>query len=158
MVTRILPRTPGQRDPDTRRRRRGGGGAKAQIDNKPPRTFLHNHVQVKKIQLQQDRLAYIEKDNKLMLERIAQIMRSKGLVDNWNDCYLRRSRNCGKRNRDIVRITMDNQALLKRIQETKPDYEYKKWEKEWQASRNHLKLKIIYPDATKTYPDATKQY
>ncbi|KAM4623074.1 sperm axonemal maintenance protein CFAP97D1 [Discoglossus pictus] len=112
--------------------------AKPEIDNVPPRSFLHHHVQMKKIQLEQERLAVIEKDNRALLERIAHIMRSKGAVDNWNNCYLR-SLNTGKRNRDILRITMENQAILKRIQDSKSGYNHKKWESEWQDNRKYVK-------------------
>ncbi|XP_069490505.1 sperm axonemal maintenance protein CFAP97D1 [Ambystoma mexicanum] len=108
--------------------------AKSEIDNKPPKVFLHHHVQMKKLQMEQERMAVIEKNNRLLLDRIAHIMRSKGSVDNWNECYIK-SLNGGKRNRDMVKISMENQAINKRLQEGKAYYNHKKWEEEWQGKK-----------------------
>lgn len=84
--------------------------------------------------MEQERLAVIEKDNRLLLDRIANIMRTKGCVDNWNECYIK-SLNDGKRNRDMVKISMENQAFNKRLQEGKGYYDHKKWEEEWQEKK-----------------------
>ncbi|XP_069098125.1 sperm axonemal maintenance protein CFAP97D1-like [Pleurodeles waltl] len=106
--------------------------AKSEIDNKPPKVFLHQHVQMKKLQMELERMAVIEKDNRLLLDRIAHIMRTKGCVDNWNECYIK-SLNDGKRNRDMVKLSMENQAFNKRLQESKSFYDHKKWEDDWQV-------------------------
>ncbi|XP_075702347.1 sperm axonemal maintenance protein CFAP97D1 [Rhinoderma darwinii] len=117
--------------------------AKPEVDNKPPRIFLHHHVQMKRIQMEQERLTVIEKNNRLLMEKIAHIMCTRGALDNWNNCHLG-SLNSSKRNRDIVRITAENQAIHKRIQESKPNYDHKKWENEWKATRKYLQHTSFY--------------
>ncbi|XP_073419006.1 sperm axonemal maintenance protein CFAP97D1 isoform X2 [Dendrobates tinctorius] len=128
---------------------------KPEVDNKPPRTFLHHHVQAKKIQKEQERLAEIEKNNRLLMEKIALIMRTGGTVDNWNTCVLR-SINSNKRNREIVRITAENQAIHKKILDSKPYYDHKKWECEWKATRKLMQHTSSYCALTKNKWMASK--
>ncbi|XP_063819642.1 sperm axonemal maintenance protein CFAP97D1 isoform X2 [Pseudophryne corroboree] len=108
--------------------------AKSEIDNKPPWIPLHHCIQMKKIQMEKERLAVIERANQLLLGKISQIMRGPGAVDNWNTCYLW-SLSRRKCNKDIVRITTENQKIYKRIEESKPSYDHKKWEDEWKDRR-----------------------
>ncbi|XP_069809038.1 sperm axonemal maintenance protein CFAP97D1 [Dendropsophus ebraccatus] len=117
--------------------------AKPEVDNRPPWVFLHHQVQMRKIQMEQERLAVIERNNRLLMEKIAHIMRAGGTVDNWNNWRIR-SLNSSKRNREIVRITAENQAIHKRIQDSKPNYDHKKWEDEWKATRKHLQNTSSY--------------
>ncbi|XP_071967916.1 sperm axonemal maintenance protein CFAP97D1 isoform X2 [Engystomops pustulosus] len=117
--------------------------AKPEVDNKPPRIFLHHHIHMGKVQMEQERLAVIEKENRLLMEKIAHIMRTRGVLDNWNNSLFR-SHNSSRRNREIVRITAENQAIHKRIQDSKPNYDHKKWEKEWKASRKYLQNTSSY--------------
>ncbi|XP_044155427.1 sperm axonemal maintenance protein CFAP97D1 [Bufo gargarizans] len=101
------------------------------------------HYQCHMSRMEQERLAVIEKDNRLLMEKIAHIMRTRGAVDNWNNCLLR-SFNSSRRNREIVRITAENQAIHKRIQDSKPNYDHKKWEEEWKATRKYLQNTSSY--------------
>ncbi|XP_018421739.1 PREDICTED: uncharacterized protein C17orf105 homolog [Nanorana parkeri] len=65
--------------------------ARSEVDNKPPWIYLNHHVQMKKMQMEQERLAVIERDNQLLVEKISHIMRTRGSVDNWNTSYIRSS-------------------------------------------------------------------
>ncbi|KAG8565851.1 hypothetical protein GDO81_012998 [Engystomops pustulosus] len=40
--------------------------------------------------MEQERLAVIEKENRLLMEKIAYIMRTRGVLDNWNNSLFRR--------------------------------------------------------------------
>ncbi|XP_015200937.1 sperm axonemal maintenance protein CFAP97D1-like isoform X2 [Lepisosteus oculatus] len=96
------------------------------VDNKAPRTYLHFHLKMKKIQMEQERLATVERNNRILLEKMACIKSTTGCVDNWNN-YQPKSLNIGKRNQELVKITLDNQAILNRINATKSIYNHQKW-------------------------------
>ena len=59
--------------------------AKPVLDNKPPQTYMHLHLKLKKLQVEEERLATIERDNRILLEKMYNIMRTRGRVDNTND-------------------------------------------------------------------------
>ncbi|RXM30132.1 Ras-related protein Rab-18 [Acipenser ruthenus] len=99
---------------------------KAVVDNKAPRTYLHFHIKMKKMQMEQERLAAIERDNRLLIEKMAHIMSTTGRVENWND-YESKSLNIGLRHRELVKITLENHAILRRINNQKPIYNHSKW-------------------------------
>jgi hypothetical protein len=58
--------------------------AKPSIDSTPPVTFMHLHLKLKKLQLEEERLATIERDNRILLEKMSNAVRSKGQIDNIN--------------------------------------------------------------------------
>ena len=66
--------------------------AKAVIDNKPPQTYMHVHLKLKKLQVEEERLATIERDNRILLEKMCYIMRTRGRVDCENDYMQKRYR------------------------------------------------------------------
>jgi hypothetical protein len=55
------------------------------VDNKPPKTYVHLQVKLKKLQIEEERLAVVERDNRVLLEKMTHIMRTSGRVDNHND-------------------------------------------------------------------------
>jgi len=64
--------------------------AKPMIDNKPPETYMHLHLKLKKLQMEEERQATVERDNRILLEKMAHIMRTRGRVDNRNNYKQRR--------------------------------------------------------------------
>eukprot|EP00562_Extubocellulus_spinifer_P020300 CAMPEP_0178602230 /NCGR_PEP_ID=MMETSP0697-20121206/34850_1 /TAXON_ID=265572 /ORGANISM="Extubocellulus spinifer, Strain CCMP396" /LENGTH=70 /DNA_ID=CAMNT_0020240421 /DNA_START=373 /DNA_END=585 /DNA_ORIENTATION=+ len=58
-------------------------------------------------------------------------MRSKGGVDNKNDASAKygRSLNRDRRKQELSRITKDNYQILRRIQDARPAYNHREWEK-----------------------------
>lgn len=60
------------------------------IDNKPPATYMHLHLKLKKLQMEEERRATIERDNYILLGKMNHIMHTKGQVDNTNDYHHRR--------------------------------------------------------------------
>ena len=113
-------------------------GANPMVDTKPPPTYMHLHLKLKKLQLEEERLAQVtrwesvterwklsifrpiisfwmwvirkifysqvERDNRILLEKMAHIMRTRGRVDNIN-AYSYKSLNKEKRQRELVRVT-----------------------------------------------------
>ena len=108
------------------------------VDTKPPPTYMHLHLKLKKLQLEEERLAQVvkdytkgksdkmrvrlclhqiipqvERDNRILLEKMAHIMRTRGRVDNINS-YQYKSLNKEKRQRELVRVT---QVSMQRSQD-----------------------------------------
>ncbi|KAJ8299160.1 hypothetical protein KUTeg_023220 [Tegillarca granosa] len=105
--------------------------AKAMIDNKPPKTYMHLHIKLKKLQMEGERLAIVERNNRILLEKMAHIMRTSGSVTNKKTDYVQKSLNKTKRQRELLRITHENLAILKRITSKEPTYSHLRWEQEW---------------------------
>merc|ERR1712159_427951 len=118
--------------------------AKGVIDNKPPETYMHMHLKLKKLQMEEERLATVERNNRILLEKMSYIMRTKGRVDNWNS-YDQKSLNKTKRQRDLLRVTHENQAILKRISSKEPYYNHLVWEDEWRTNQGYMANIAKYP-------------
>ncbi|XP_060083461.1 sperm axonemal maintenance protein CFAP97D1-like [Ylistrum balloti] len=112
--------------------------AKPRIDNKPPKTYMHLHIKLKKLQIEGERLASVERDNRILLERMAHIMRSGGRVHSQNKDYMRKSLNKTKRQRELLRITHENLAILKRLTSKEPHYNHNRWNHEWKMNQQYM--------------------
>jgi len=123
--------------------------AKAVIDNRPPRTLMHLHCKLKKLQMEEERLATVERDNRILMEKMSFIMRTRGRVDNTND-YVPKSLNKTKRQRELLRITHENQAILKRIMSKEPHYHHRQWLDEWRVNQQYMSNIAKYPVSWKT--------
>merc|ERR1739848_140988 len=124
--------------------RRKVSEAKSVLDNRPPETYMHLHLKLKKLQMEEERLATVERDNRILLEKMSYIMRTKGRVDNWNS-YDQKSLNRTKRQRDLLRVTHENQAILKRISSKEPYYNHLVWEDEWRTNQGYMANIAKYP-------------
>jgi len=127
---------------DTHRRK--VHSAAAVIDNHPPKTYLHLHLKLKKMQIEEERYATVERDNRILLEKMSCIMRTKGRVDNHND-YEHKSLNKTKRQRELLRVTHENQAILKRITSKEPHLNHVNWEEEWRTNQQYMDNIAQYP-------------
>lgn len=118
---------------------------KSATDSSAPPTYVHMHIKMKKLQLEEERLAQIQHDNRLLLEKMSSIMRGKSQVDHLND-YSHKSLNKEKRQRDLLTITQENQEILKRIQAKAPSYDHKAWEGDYKKSQELKKAITRYPE------------
>ena len=64
--------------------------AKPMIDTQPPKTYMHLHLKLKKMQMEEERLATVQRDNRILLEKMAHIMTTNARMDNRNDYKHRR--------------------------------------------------------------------
>ncbi|XP_072138046.1 uncharacterized protein CFAP97D2 [Mobula birostris] len=123
--------------------------ATAVVDTKGPWTPAHIQVKLKKLQLQEERLAAITRDNQILSSKLADIMRSNGTVENWNN-YVAKSLNAEERHRRFAQITHENQALLQRIAHCESEYKQSKLKEEWERVKRVQNNIARYPRGTKT--------
>ncbi|XP_016051117.1 PREDICTED: uncharacterized protein LOC107523927 [Miniopterus natalensis] len=71
------------------------------VDTRAPLSLSHLHLNLKKLKLEQERLSVIDRDNRLLLEKVSCIMRTKGQTDSRNN-YTHRSLNRGGKNRNFA--------------------------------------------------------
>ncbi|XP_041357854.1 serine/threonine-protein kinase fray2-like [Gigantopelta aegis] len=117
--------------------RRKVHSAAPMVDTKAPPTYMHLHLKLKKLQLEEERLATIERDNRILLEKMSYIMRTRGRVDNRNN-YEYKSLNREKRQRELLRVTRENQEILRRITMRQPEYSAKKWQEDWEENQKFM--------------------
>ncbi|XP_033003595.1 uncharacterized protein CFAP97D2 [Lacerta agilis] len=114
------------------------------VDTSTPRTYGHLHLKLRKLKLEKDRLSIIERENCLLLEKMSCIMRTKGRIDNKNE-YEAKSLNRERREREFLKVSQENQAILERIMNCKPQYTVQKWNEEWQKAENYMNSIARYP-------------
>ncbi|KAM6951100.1 sperm axonemal maintenance protein CFAP97D1-like [Aplochiton taeniatus] len=122
---------------------------KPMIDNKAPRTYLHVHLKMKKIQMEQEHLMELERDNQLLMSRIARTMATKGDLDNWNMYQPKPSVDADLRNRELVRISLENQAILKKLNMTRAVYDHRQWLDDFKVTRGYMNRLTKYPENLK---------
>ncbi|XP_037663555.1 uncharacterized protein CFAP97D2 isoform X2 [Choloepus didactylus] len=118
--------------------------ARPLVDTHAPPMFRHLHLKLKKLKLEEERLSIIDRDNRLLLEKMSYIMRTKGHTDNRND-YKHRSLNREKREQELCRVQKENRIILERITSSKPWYQAQKWCDDWERIER-------YRDAIAKYP------
>ncbi|XP_063052370.1 uncharacterized protein CFAP97D2 [Engraulis encrasicolus] len=105
--------------------------AKPVVDTKGFETPSHVQLKLKKLQIQEEKLAIIERDNHLLSSRLATIMLSKGLIDHRNPSFEHSSLNNEKRRKKLLEVSGENQAMLQRLSACESDYRRQQWEDNW---------------------------
>ncbi|XP_007063899.2 uncharacterized protein CFAP97D2 isoform X1 [Chelonia mydas] len=118
--------------------------AKPVVDTTTPLTYGHLHLKLKKLKLEKQRLSVIERDNHLLLEKISCIMRTKGRIDNKNYCQAK-SLNREKREKELLRVSQENRAILDRITKCEPQYQVQRWHEDWQRAEKYMDSIARYP-------------
>ncbi|KAG1959666.1 si:dkey-83m22.7 [Pimephales promelas] len=104
--------------------------AKSTINTTPPKTYNHLLVKFKKSQLEEERVSRIERENQMLLDKMAHIMQTNGGVDCRND-YVKKSLGSEKRLRELFHITKENQRILQRLSTSRPCYSVQVWHEQW---------------------------
>lgn len=115
------------------------------LDTTAPKTYMHLQLKLKKLQVEEERLAVVERDNRMLLEKMATIMRTRGMVDHRND-YEHKSLNREKRNRELLEVAQQNQAILRRIQARQANYSHEGQQREYFQSEEFRANITRFPD------------
>jgi hypothetical protein len=120
------------------------------VDNKIPHSFKPGgpftrkdgtrRVNLKKMQLKEDRRRLIAQDNAIMLKSISNIMRHNN-IDTWASSrkYVPGMSNVGGRRKKLKYIKWENRILLKRLKCTTPWVSNKEMRKDFKRQMLHLK-------------------
>lgn len=126
---------------------------KCSVDNGPPQYWKQRPKRnLKKEQLMQERCASIERENRLLLDKMATIMHANhpatpgvgGDFDKGGSLSAPRSLNVGYREREMRRIATQNVQILKRIQSSKPTYSAVRWAEERRRNEHILHHMALY--------------
>ncbi|XP_041128455.1 sperm axonemal maintenance protein CFAP97D1-like [Polyodon spathula] len=118
--------------------------AKPMVNTTTPQTYGHLHLKMKKLKLEEERLSTIERDNSMLLEKMSNIMRTRGRIDNKND-YENKSLNREKRQQELLRVTRENHNILERLSSCGPQYSVKRWHEDWQRNEKYMENIARYP-------------
>lgn len=113
----------------------------------------HLRNNLKKERLLEDRYVEIDRENKVLLNKISEVMRQPSIFSEAPSeksskvpaCLSNRS----GRKAELSRITMENARLLKAIRQTQPVYSAKKWEDNFKKSEVLLRNCSSYPVITR---------
>lgn len=130
---------------------------KPRIDMKNPACFRHLFKKCKKEQLIEgtvlkkpvERFTEIERANRFLLERLTRIMKGShsGLRQTHSGFAGARAKslNRGTRRKEISRIMDENQALLKRLQARRSNYNVTQWNKDYKSRAKMLSNICEFP-------------
>ena len=93
----------------------------------------------------------IEFDNKLLLERLAKIVQKTTLDNQVHHSVemhqkFKDKMRVTKKRVQIMKITDENQRLLRRIQEVPPAYNHLEWEEEAKEREHIIRTMALYPE------------
>ncbi|XP_051774885.1 sperm axonemal maintenance protein CFAP97D1-like isoform X2 [Erpetoichthys calabaricus] len=118
--------------------------AKPMIDTQPPRKYIHSQVDLKKLQREHEKSAQIERENRILQNKLDT---TKYSVDNWNN-YRPRSLNYRKRVKELEKIIHENEAMMKRVEAQRTCYNRDKFEKGFRVTREHIARITKHPGLT----------
>jgi E3 ubiquitin-protein ligase TRIP12 len=116
------------------------------IDTTTPPTCRLDHLRnnAKKEQLLEDRYHEIDKANRILVQKMSDIMKGPGPVTQ-TERFRPRSLTTDTRRKELQRITQENQGILKRIQKVQPVYSHTEWEDSFRRSNGYLRIANEYP-------------
>lgn len=132
-----------KREHDLHRKRING--MKPQIDTTVPGVCHLDHLRnnLKREQLLEERYYEIDRENRILLSKMSDIMRNQNIPDRGKSGPP--SLNRDGRKTELMRITQENQAILKRIQQAQPVYNRVSWEDSYRRSAAYLRNCTEYP-------------
>lgn len=123
-----------------------------QVDTTVPCTAQLDHLRnnLKREQLLEERYHTIDRENKILLQKMSDIMRHPAHAPRPRTgppSLNRDARKC-----ELMKITQQNHALLKRIQQAQPVYNHVAWEDSYRKSNMYLKNTAEYPLVLSRHP------
>jgi len=122
---------------------------KPQTDTSEPEVRRLNHIRnnLKREQMLEERYSEIDRENRILLQKMADVMRSTPdfVVAKPKTIGAPISLNKDYRRQELIRITHENQAILKRIQRAQPVYSHMEWQRAHKRNISYLKNACEYP-------------
>ncbi|KAL0964101.1 hypothetical protein UPYG_G00318560 [Umbra pygmaea] len=118
--------------------------AKPTIDTTAPKTYGHLALKKKKKTLEEDSMSKIQRENNMLLEKISQIQRTTGYVDNRNE-YESKSLCRGMQQQEWLRINKENQLILLRLTQCQSCYSVNDWHDNWLKTVKLMENITRYP-------------
>ncbi|KAL3321271.1 hypothetical protein Ciccas_000027 [Cichlidogyrus casuarinus] len=104
---------------------------------------IHKHLEVI-LKLVEERHHTIEKENRMLVEKMTRIMRTAGGIDNINN-YVPKSLNLRKRQLDHLQIFRENKGIVERMLEqrksqknTHEDFGIRSWKECWKDTLKYM--------------------
>jgi hypothetical protein len=128
---------------------------KPTIDLNRPKTFKHLKSRAKKEQMLEDRYTEIERENRILLEKMTSIMQKPNRTTSQSfsnerfaiqSAQMKKSLNRASRKQELLKITLENQAILRRLQDKNSNYNVARWEHDHKQRQDLLKNMSEYPD------------
>ncbi|KND03166.1 uncharacterized protein SPPG_02227 [Spizellomyces punctatus DAOM BR117] len=122
--------------------------AKSSIDTSPPKEYPHLQHKLKKLQMQEERRAQIEHDNKILVDKMSSIMKLEKKVFGQHPSPLRfaHSLNANRRQREVKKVNQDNMAILERLEGRESFYKHEDQVKSRHQTIGYLCNIAAYPD------------
>eukprot|EP01029_Cantina_marsupialis_P021055 TRINITY_DN4_c0_g6_i1.p1 TRINITY_DN4_c0_g6~~TRINITY_DN4_c0_g6_i1.p1 ORF type:complete len:384 (+),score=137.02 TRINITY_DN4_c0_g6_i1:73-1224(+) len=127
---------------------------KSTVDNGKPKKHAHLRRNLKKEQMMDERYSEIERENRILLSKMSSIMHER-TIDNRNTLKPK-SLNREYRKRELVKITDQNQQILRRIQASRPTYDHSKWLNERKENEQHISRISEFSRSTAKYMKETR--
>ncbi|NP_001333363.1 uncharacterized protein CFAP97D2 [Rattus norvegicus] len=102
------------------------------VDTRPPQTYSHLHLKFKKLKMEEERLSIIDRNNYLLLQRVASAMKTGRRIDGQNN-FTWRSLNRKSREQALMKVQKQNQAVPERLRSSEPWYGAQRWREDWTA-------------------------
>lgn len=107
------------------------------IDMAPPKTYFLNVNRAKREQMTDEQCNKIDRENKLLLSKMKEIMATNTLDFANRPTYVQ-SLNGGQRRREFARIVGENASLLHRLQTLRPVHSRREWDAHEQRHAAYL--------------------
>jgi len=116
-----------------------------------PLTATMDHIRnnLKKEQLLEGRYMEIDRENRILLRKMSDMMKKPNPYSKDGDSNKPTSMNKDGRKQALLQMTKDNQRLLKSIQDVQPVYSVQKWEAHYKNSGELLRNCCTYPVITR---------
>ena len=118
-------------------------GIRATLDTAKPALGSGTRARSKKEQMEEDRLLVIEQENRKLLERMSAIITAKPPVQ--TAASRGKSLNSEYRKKELSRVTIENQALLKRLQNRQSSYSNEQWRHDRKETERLLRNICQFP-------------
>lgn len=119
---------------------------KSSLDNGKPQEFVHIKQNLRKHKIEEERQQTIQRHNNKLLARMHQIMTTTGHVDHRNTHWKsKKSLNYMKRANEMDKITKENQRILDRIQQVRPQYSVESMNNSYLTHKSRTKSISLFP-------------